>query len=323
MRMSRIKASKGEDALYHCMSRSVGGDYIFGYKEKDTFLRMMWRLADFMGIAILDYVLMSNHYHQLLEVPGIIELSDNELIERVATYYGPKNPKVTDLKNALIKGGGLAQDRRSLYLGRMGDISEYQKILKQGFTRWYNKQNKRRGTLWMERFKSVLVEDNHFHRQVVSTYIELNPVRANMVEDPKDYPHCAYAAALAGDLRCRNGIMRVMGIDHWDEAAPAYRTLLMQRGCTKAQGKPGSVSRELLLKTLQAGGKLSIADLVHLRLRHLTDGLVLGSEQFVQEAFDRYRSHFGKKRISGARSIRGLASGDLHVIRDLRTDAIS
>jgi hypothetical protein len=30
--------------------------------------------------------------------------------------------------------------------------------LKERFSRWYNKHHNRRGTLWMERFKSVLVE---------------------------------------------------------------------------------------------------------------------------------------------------------------------
>ncbi len=31
--------------------------------------------------------------------------------------------------------------------------------LKERFSRWYNKHHSRRGTLWMERFRSVLVED--------------------------------------------------------------------------------------------------------------------------------------------------------------------
>ena len=73
MRCPRITVEKGEDGLYHCMSRIVGGDYIFDKVEKEVFIQRMWRLAEFLGIAVLDYVVMSNHYHQLLGVPGVVE----------------------------------------------------------------------------------------------------------------------------------------------------------------------------------------------------------------------------------------------------------
>ena len=75
MRMPRIKARKGEDGLYHCMSRAVGGDFIFGAKEKEIFVRMMWRVADFLGVEILNYVVMNNHYHQLVRVPSVLKSS--------------------------------------------------------------------------------------------------------------------------------------------------------------------------------------------------------------------------------------------------------
>ena len=41
----------------------------------------------------------------------------------------------------------------------MHDLSEFMKTLKQRFSIWYNRNHdKRLGTLWTERFKSVLVE---------------------------------------------------------------------------------------------------------------------------------------------------------------------
>ena len=50
---------------------------------------------------------------------------------------------------------------------------------------------KRTGTLWEGRFKSCLVQDQsylfHLYR-----YIELNPVRAGMVDDPADYSWSSY-----------------------------------------------------------------------------------------------------------------------------------
>jgi len=222
-----------------------------------------------------------------------------------------------------LNQGGEATDRlRAKYLRRMGNISEFQKHLKQGFTTWYNRQRKRRGTLWMERYKSLLVEDSPEVRQIIASYIDLNPVRAELIDDPKNYRHCGYAAALGGDERCRRGIMRVMGCDDWETAASQYRRLLMIRGNREVAGKKGAISRQLLLKTLEEKGHLPTSELLRLRIRYFSDGLVLGSELFVENVFQQYRSHFGEKRKSGARPIKGLHLSDLKVIRDLRSAPI-
>ena len=318
MRMPRIKAPKGEDGLYHCMSRIVGGDYIFGAKEKEWFLRQMWRLADFLGMDILDYTVLSNHFHQLVHVPGVIELSDLQLLERLKNYYGPRGEQYLRFKEALSVGGRAAEVLRAKHLKRIGDISAFEQTLKQSFSTWYNRQHDRRGTLWMERFKSVLVEDSPDARRILAAYIDLNPVRADMVEDPANYRFCGYGAAMGGDMRCRNGIMRIMRMDSWEEAAKAYRLFLMKRGHVEVRGKSGKISRELLLKTLKQNGVLPKSDLLRLRVRYFSDGLVLGSELFVEKIFHQYRSHFGEKRKSGPRQLKGLAGSSLHVIRDLR-----
>jgi hypothetical protein len=57
--------------------------------------------------------------------------------------------------------------------------------------RWFNKRHGRRGTLWMERFKSVVVEGSRDQvssvknqvdaLKVMAAYIDLNPVRAEVV----------------------------------------------------------------------------------------------------------------------------------------------
>ena len=57
--------------------------------------------------------------------------------------------------------------------------------------RYINKTYQRTGTLWEGRYKSTLVDsDNYF--LLVSRYIELNPVRAHMVQHPAEYPWSSY-----------------------------------------------------------------------------------------------------------------------------------
>lgn len=323
MRQKRIKAENGQDGLYHCMSRIVGGAYLLGEKEKEFMVGWMWRLASFLEIEILDYVVMSNHYHQLVRVPGMVELTDCELLERLKVYYGERSPEARRFEKALAAGEAAVMPQRMGYLKRMGNISEFEKVFKQGFSRWYNRHNNRLGTLWMERFKSVLVEGIGEACRIMASYIDLNPVRAEMVEDPKNYRHCGYGAAMGGDNRCRQGIMEIMGIGDWKKASAAYRLYLMERGHALPRGKKCAISRKLRLETLEKKGHLPLTELLRLRIRYFSDGLVLGSELFVEEVFERYRSSFGAKRKTGSRSIKGMPDQSLKVIRDLRLNPVS
>ncbi|MBK1790195.1 hypothetical protein JIN82_04695, partial [Persicirhabdus sediminis] len=59
----RIVGDDRHSYCYHVMSRTAGGDYLFGDQEKEAFLRIMWRMARFSGIKILTYCLMDNHFH--------------------------------------------------------------------------------------------------------------------------------------------------------------------------------------------------------------------------------------------------------------------
>jgi DNA-directed RNA polymerase subunit N (RpoN/RPB10) len=66
---------------------------------------------------------------------------------------------------------------------------------------------------------------------------------------------------------------------------------------------------------------LGIAKMLRCRVRYFTDGAVIGSKDFVNEAFARARDRFGPKRRDGARAMRGNgigAKGLLWSVRDLR-----
>jgi putative transposase len=71
----------------------------------------------------------------------------------------------------------------------------------------------------------------------------------------------------------------------------------------------------------QRDGEIPFARMLQHRIRYFTDGAVIGSRIFVDEAFANSRSRFGPKRNSGARKMRGDASAAgtrLWSMRDLR-----
>ncbi len=60
MRKSRLKVE--ETAYYHCMSRVIEQRFIMGEREKEYFVNLMCNLAEFSGLRILTYAVLSNHY---------------------------------------------------------------------------------------------------------------------------------------------------------------------------------------------------------------------------------------------------------------------
>ena len=72
-----------------------------------------------------------------------------------------------------------------------GGISRMMQSLGRRYVQYFNFEYRRSGTLWEGRFKSCLVEAEPYLLEVYK-YIELNPVRAEMVTDPGEYHWSSY-----------------------------------------------------------------------------------------------------------------------------------
>jgi REP element-mobilizing transposase RayT len=320
-----------ESYCYHVMSRTCGGEVFFDDVEKEALRRVIWRMAEFSGIKVVTYCLMSNHFHLLAEVLQRFEGPDGEakLLEHLSilysrAYVGLLRDELADLRTRGM--AVLAEERLVALKKRFCDLSLFVKEVKERFSRWFNKRRGRRGTLWMDRFKSVLVEGKGEPLRTMAAYIDLNPVRAGLVKDPKDYRWCGYAEALGGSRRAKRGLCKALGkpVDGWKsvDAAEAYRCLLHAEGreVKDAQNErvvSRGVTAESARAVLAEKGKLSPAELVRLRVRYFTDGVVLGSKAFVEGIFDSQREQFGPKRKDGARRMKESVS-PFYTLRHLR-----
>jgi putative transposase len=72
-----------------------------------------------------------------------------------------------------------------------GALSRMMQALGRRYVRYFNHEYRRTGTLWEGRYKSCLVEATEY-LLVLYRYIELNPVRAEMVKDPAEYRWSSY-----------------------------------------------------------------------------------------------------------------------------------
>ncbi|MCC5841845.1 MAG: hypothetical protein JJT96_17150, partial [Opitutales bacterium] len=91
----------------------------------------------------------------------------------------------------------------------------FMREVKTRFTLWYNQKHDTVGTFWAERFRSVIVEADTAAQRMVAAYIDLNPVRAGLVEDAGDYGFSGFGEACAGGSAARRGIARVEGKMTW------------------------------------------------------------------------------------------------------------
>jgi putative transposase len=323
MRKPRFKPSDRASAVFHCISRIVAGEFLLAPDPvKETLRRMMRRQAAFCGIQIITYSLMSNHFHLLLRVPKQPDLSDRDLLERVRTFYGKQSPESLRIAESIAIGGAVRDSERSRLLKRMNDVSVMMKELKQGFSIWFNRKNNRFGTLWAERFRSILVEDQAEVVRTVAAYIDLNPVRAGMVNDPLQYRFCGYTEAASGNPLAVQGIGSFLEASDgtWRSVAGEYRETLF--GKSGASGVPEGNELEKIREIWNARGKLSRPQALRLHIRYFTDGAVLGSRLFVDEMFEKHRDRFGPKRTSGARTLRRLPFQFLRILRALRVSAV-
>ena len=352
MRQARFISPSAESdcSIYHCISRVVDRRFVLGAEEKDVFVRMMREYEAFCGVKVLSYCIMSNHFHLLVEVPPkkkgeAVSISDEDFLARLKPMYSKVFYRSIEqmLEKFRADGADVAvAELKAKFTCRMHDLSEFMKGLKQRFTQWYNGANGRRGTLWEGRFKSVLVE-NGYAARVMAAYIDLNPVRAGMVDKPEDYKWCSYGEALQpkatrGRSKAREGYCRVLGAldgydqrrvidytDMWNDGengvAERYRMLLFADGeeafSEDIHSGVAPDSREMkcvrkgfkrkdVEKVLARGGKLSFGETLRCRVRYFSDGMTVGSREFVNDVFRDARERFGEKRKSGARAMKDV-----------------
>jgi putative transposase len=77
-------------------------------------------------------------------------------------------------------------------------ISKVIQMLGRYYVQYFNHTYQRTGTLWEGRYKATLIDSEQYALGCYR-YIELNPVRADMVEHPSEYPWSSYRFNALGD----------------------------------------------------------------------------------------------------------------------------
>lgn len=290
--MGEIRIKSEKRCVYHVIARVVHGRRLLGSVEREAWVRALHRAVVFSGLELITYCALGNHAHILVRVdPAARNCDDAELVRRFAVLYGTKravwcNLDARGLAHALAQGETEeARKLRERLRARMGDVSEFMRTLRQRYTKWYNRVYDTMGTLWAERFRSVLVEDTPWLVGLLAAYIDLNAVRAGLAKLPEEYRWCGYAEALGGNAELRRALGQCFPGDGGEAGGLArYRLRMLGKGAgTKRDGTGARVDRQALLDAHEKGGELEAYELLQLKLRFLSQGVALGSHAWLRE----------------------------------------
>lgn len=157
-----------EGHIYHVYNRAHGFEKMFSAGGNYSyFLHRCVHYVDPVA-SCLSYCLMPNHFHLLIQVR-----------ER-------KNWSVISENTEL----------ESLSEGEIHDqVVKRLSSLFNSYTKGYNKQQGRKGSLFMHSFRRKPVTDEKYLRKLIH-YIHRNPVEAGLVEYPENWPYSSYRSMI-------------------------------------------------------------------------------------------------------------------------------
>ncbi len=302
----RMKVDE-EGCYYHLYNRigCVKGEHPFSEMDKEYGFRLLKNLCDYFLIEVISVAWMGNHFHLVVYAPGPDELPPLEVIvKRHNAYYKSMiNTSKFKPQNPVISIDNKAQCQEVAF--KMIDISRFMSAYQRQFTCVYNETRDRTGQLWGGRFKSTILEKINAVAACV-IYVELNPVRAGLKNDPADYHFTTWGRyCRSGKHMFYHNFVKHMkpnittgDTSQWtDIELFAFFRGEMARIIT---AESGASSEEIYAARDKARKKESMHVRFLQRTRHFTEGSILGSKLFIRQIGVRFNdpARIEKKQLA-------------------------
>lgn len=164
--MNDYESLLAPNETYHFYNRANGDETIFLSQENYRFFLEKYKLYIHPIADTYCYCLLPNHFHFLIRIK-----SESELKKAFHNF----NPDT--------EFGSLLSKQFSNFFS--------------SYTQAFNKQQKRKGSLFMKNFKRKKITDLRYLLKVVH-YIHFNPVEAGLAEKPIDWENSSYKSLTSG-----------------------------------------------------------------------------------------------------------------------------
>ncbi|CAB1056277.1 hypothetical protein D1BOALGB6SA_1013 [Olavius sp. associated proteobacterium Delta 1] len=293
-----------ETTVYHVMSRTALDGFPLGDIEKDFMLELIKRYSLLYFVEILGFCIMGNHFHILVKMIPEYKFTDEDIKKRYVEFYGDDRVFADELVPSLR--------------AKLSNLSEFVREIKVGLARYYNKRHKRRGYFWGDRFKSVIVEKGETLINCLA-YIDLNPLRAGIVNRPEDYRWNSLGYHVQTNnqgnflstdfgLKEFNPPPADKGLKSTKERIRRYRRYVYEAGALSRPDKMQAkvIDDKVVAKERKKGFEISRISRFRHRTRYFTDSGIIGSKEFVATNYQRFKHLFYSKHEKKPKPIKGL-----------------
>ncbi len=194
---------------------------------------------------------------------------------------------------------------------KLSSLSEFMREIKVGFARYYNRRHNRRGYFWGDRFKSVIVDKGETLVNCLA-YIDLNPLRAGLVDRPEDYRWNSLGYHVQTNNQ-DNFLSTDFGLHEFNVKSPKerirrYRRYVYEAGAINRPDKMQAkiIDDKVVAKERKKEFEISRIHRFRYRTRYFTDSGIIGSKQFVAENYQRFKHLFYSKHEKKPKHIKVL-----------------
>jgi putative transposase len=192
-----------EGSFYHVYNRSVGHEQLFANDDNYTYFLKKWQKYLHPYVDTYAYCLMGNHFHFLMRVKPITD--DVRLVIQAENTVASERFCAGE-----ITLNGFLEDQFKRYFS--------------AYSLAYNKQHKRHGALFQERFKRVEIIDDVRLLDALC-YIHHNPIHHDYSPSYDGWQYSSYIAYLSDKptlLVRQKGLALFDGVGTDSKAFEAY-----------------------------------------------------------------------------------------------------
>ncbi len=273
-RMARIKFTD-RDAWYHLHCRVAGHRGEFPLSNPAPTRRLIETIKHFSRIYFCDvaaFCVMGNHYHLVVRFEGEHPVDRKDLRARTRIMY----PGMT----AQVHVDLWSDEQWEHYRKRLFDVAEFMRNVQMAYARWYNRTYERHGRFWADRYKSVILGDERAVLDCI-LYVELNSVRAGLVERPEEWSGSSVFIREIGEDGWLMPLTMIINRKRRKRALVEFRELLYYRGAVPTKEGQAAISEKVIEQEIARG--FASRGLYLKRLRYFADGLAIGTEEFVRD----------------------------------------
>jgi hypothetical protein len=223
--------------------------------------------------------------------------TDEEIQKRFEEFYGDSR---------VFSKGHIPYLREKL-----SSLSEFVREIKVSFARYYNRRHNRRGYFWGDRFKSVIVDKGETLVNCLA-YIDLNPLRAGIVDRPEEYRWNSLGYHMQTNNRDKflstDFGLKEFNVKSKKERVKRYRRYVYEAGAVNRSDKMQAkvIEQKVIAKERKKEFEITRISRFRYRTRYFTDSGIIGSKEFVAENYQRFKHLFYSKHEKKPKPVKGL-----------------